>query len=204
MKPLSIEGAWLYEPRLHGDGRGVFLEAFQREAFRLATGRPLELAQVNCSVSRRGVVRGVHFADLPPGQAKYVTCVRGAVRDVVVDLRRGSPTYRRWEAVDLDDRDRRAVFLSEGLGHAFQAGTDDATVVYLTTSGYSPDREHGVHPLDPELGITWLPETEPLLSPKDAAAPTIAAAEAQGLLPAYEDCVRYVSSLAPPLSEETP
>lgn len=204
MKPLSIDGAWLYEPLLHDDERGTFLEAFQGQAFELATGRRLELAQVNCSVSRRGVVRGVHFADLPPGQAKYVTCVHGAVRDVIVDLRPGSPTYRAWEAVELDDRSRRAVFLSEGLGHAFQAITDDATVVYLTTSGYNPGREHGIDPLDPELGITWLPDTEPLLSPKDAAAPTVAAAEAQGLLPAYEDCVRYVSSLATPLSEETP
>nr|AAX98197.1 sugar epimerase [Streptomyces aizunensis] len=204
MKSLSIEGAWLYEPLLHDDERGTFLEVFQSQAFELATGRRLELAQVNCSVSRRGVVRGVHFADLPPGQAKYVTCVRGAVRDVIVDLRTGSPTYRAWEAVELDDRDRRAVFLSEGLGHAFQAITDDATVVYLTTSGYAPGREHGVHPLDPELGITWLPGMEPLLSPKDAVAPTLAVAEAQGLLPAYEDCVRYVSSLATPLSEETP
>lgn len=204
MKPLSIEGAWLYEPLVHDDERGTFLEAFQGQAFELATGRRLELAQVNCSVSRRGVVRGVHFADLPPGQAKYVTCVHGAVRDVIVDLRPGSPTYRAWEAVELDDRSRRAVFLSEGLGHAFQAITDDATVVYLTTSGYNPGREHGIDPLDPELGITWLPDTEPLLSPKDAAAPTVAAAEAQGLLPAYEDCVRYVSSLATPLSEETP
>ncbi|MFF8961015.1 dTDP-4-dehydrorhamnose 3,5-epimerase family protein [Streptomyces sp. NPDC014894] len=204
MKPLSTEGAWLYEPMLHTDDRGSFLEAFQREAFQLATGRRLELAQVNCSVSRRGVIRGVHFADLPPGQAKYVTCVRGAVRDVIVDLRPGSPTYRAWEAVDLDDRNRRAVFLCEGLGHAFQAVTDDATVMYLTTSGYDPAREHGVDPLDPELGIAWLPDTEPLLSAKDASAPTVAEAEDKGLLPAYEDCVRYLSSLTDPFSEETP
>ncbi|MBD0741759.1 dTDP-4-dehydrorhamnose 3,5-epimerase family protein [Streptomyces sp. CBMA152] len=204
MKPLSIEGAWLYEPTLHTDERGTFLETFRNADFQLDTGRRLELAQVNHSVSRRGVIRGVHFADVPPGQAKYVTCVRGAVRDVIVDLRTGSPTYRAWEAVELDDRDHRAVFLSEGLGHAFQAVTDDAAVIYLTTSGYDPGREHGIDPLDPDLGIAWLPGVAPLLSAKDAAAPTLAAAEAAGLLPAYEDCVRHVSSLATPPSEETP
>ncbi|MFE9879025.1 dTDP-4-dehydrorhamnose 3,5-epimerase [Streptomyces sp. NPDC005784] len=204
MKPLSLEGAWLYEPHLHEDERGTFLEAFRSETFERATGRRLELAQVNCSTSRRGVIRGVHFADVPPGQAKYVSCVRGAVLDVVVDLRVGSPTYRQWEGVLLDDRDRRSVFLSEGLGHAFQALTDDATVVYLTTSGYDPAREHGVHPLDPELGIVWAPGTDPVLSPKDDRAPGIAEAEARGLLPRHEDCVRHPSSPAAPLSEETP
>ncbi|MFG2994675.1 dTDP-4-dehydrorhamnose 3,5-epimerase family protein [Streptomyces sp. NPDC048257] len=127
-----------------------------------------------------------------------------AVRDAIVDLRPGSPTYRAREAVEPDDRGRRAVFLSEGLGHAFQAITDDATVARLTTSGHHPGREHGIDPLGPQPGITWFPDTEPLLSPKDAAAPTVAAAEAQGLLPAYEDRVRYVSSLATALSEETP
>ncbi|MCZ9337371.1 dTDP-4-dehydrorhamnose 3,5-epimerase, partial [Streptomyces sp. TRM76130] len=98
--------------------------------FREATGYDLSLAQANCSVSRRGVLRGVHFSEVPPGQAKYVTCVRGAVLDVVVDLRTGSPGFGRWEAVRLDDDTRHAVFLAEGLGHAFMALSDDATVVY--------------------------------------------------------------------------
>ncbi|GGZ64313.1 dTDP-4-dehydrorhamnose 3,5-epimerase [Streptomyces inusitatus] len=203
MKSLSIEGAWLYEPILHTDDRGSFLEVFQRDAFQLATGRRLELAQVNCSVSRLGVIRGVHFADLPPGQAKYVTCLQGAVRDVIVDLRPGSPTYRTWEAVELDDVSRRAVFLSEGLGHAFQAVTDEATVMYLTTASYRPAHEHGIDPLDPELAIAWLPDAEPVLSGKDTSAPSLAEAEAMGLLPAYEDCLRHLSSLANPFSEET-
>ena len=132
---------------------------------------------------------------MPPGQAKYVQCVRGAVIDVVVDIRVGSPTYRQWEAVRLDDDTHHAVHLSEGLGHAFFALTDRATVVYLCSEGYAPEREHGIHPLDPDLAIEWPAGIEPLLSPKDAQAPTLVEAEARGLLPAYEDCVAFRRTL---------
>jgi dTDP-4-dehydrorhamnose 3,5-epimerase len=125
---------------------------------------------------------------VPPGQAKYVTCVRGAVLDVVVDIRVGSPAFGRWEAVRLDGDTRHAVFLAEGLGHAFMALTDDATVVYLCSTGYAPGREHGVNPLDPELGIAWPDGIPPVLSPKDAEAPSLAEAEQAGLLPTYAAC----------------
>ncbi|CAL9662146.1 dTDP-4-dehydrorhamnose 3,5-epimerase [Streptomyces sp. enrichment culture] len=188
MRALEIEGAWVLEPKVFPDDRGSFHEWYRGEEFREATGYDLSLAQANCSVSRRGVLRGVHFADVPPGQAKYVTCVRGAVLDVVVDLRVGSPGYGRWEAVRLDDDTRHAVFLAEGLGHAFMALTDDATVVYLCSTGYAPEREHGVHPLDPALGIAWPEGIDPVLSPKDEQAPTLAEAERLGLLPPYEAC----------------
>ncbi|SCK39900.1 dTDP-4-dehydrorhamnose 3,5-epimerase [Streptomyces sp. WMMB 714] len=190
MRPLGIEGAWLHTPPVHRDDRGAFHEWFRAEEFAEATGAPLTLGQGNCSVSRRGSLRGIHFADVPPGQAKYVTCPAGAVLDVVVDVRRGSPTFGQWEAVRLDSS-AKALYLSEGLGHAFLALTDDATVVYLCSTGYAPHREHGVHPLDPALGIAWPSEVTPLLSPKDAAAPTLAEAEDLGLLPSYEECVRF-------------
>ncbi|KQV99137.1 dTDP-4-dehydrorhamnose 3,5-epimerase [Streptomyces sp. Root369] len=195
MKPLSIEGAWVHEPSLFPDERGSFHEWFRGADFRSSTGHDLSLAQANCSVSRRGTLRGVHFADVPPSQAKYVKCVRGAVLDAVVDIRVGSPTYGQWELVRLDDETHASVYLSEGLGHAFLALTDDATVVYLCSEGYAPGREHGIHPLDPELGIAWPADVEPLLSDKDAAAPTLAEAATQGLLPRYEDCVAYRSQL---------
>ena len=100
-------------------------------------------------------MRGIHYADVPPSQAKYVTCVRGAVLDVIVDIRVGSPAFGRYDAVRLDDDERAAVYLSEGLGHAFVALTDDATVVYLCSEVYSPTREHGITPPDPDLGIEW-------------------------------------------------
>ncbi|WNI14426.1 dTDP-4-dehydrorhamnose 3,5-epimerase [Actinacidiphila sp. ITFR-21] len=196
MRQLGIPGAWVQEPKVLTDPRGGFHEWFREADFATATGRDLRLAQANCSVSVRGTLRGVHFADVPPGQAKYVKCVSGAVLDVVVDLRVGSPAFGRWEAVRLDDRDHASVFLSEGLGHAFMALTDQATVVYLCSEGYAPAREHGVHPLDPALGIEWPAGVEPLLSAKDAAAPSLGEARERGLLPSYGDCLAYGERLS--------
>lgn len=194
IRPLSIEGAFEITPVQHGDDRGRFLEWYRFDQLAEAVGHPLDLAQANLSTSAAGVVRGVHFADVPPGQAKYVTCVSGAVLDVIVDLRVGSPAFGSWEAVRLDDSDRRAVYLAEGLGHAFCSLTEGATVAYLCSATYRPGHEHGVHPLDPELGIAW-PVAEPVLSAKDAAAPTLAEAGSKGLLPGYEACNNYVESL---------
>lgn len=193
MKPVGIDGAWTFTPVIHRDGRGSFLEWYRAGELSGELGYWPESVQANCSVSRRGVIRGVHFASVPPGQAKYVTCVSGAILDVIVDLRVGSPDFGRWESVRLDDTDRRAVFLSEGLGHAFTALTDEATVIYLCSAPYAPGREHGVHPLDPEIGIAWPQDAEPVLSPKDAAAPTLAQARSTGLLPGYADCEAYLA-----------
>src|SRR5437773_2248846 len=155
MDPLSIDGAWVITPPIHSDARGSFLEIFSRGQLLDTLGYRMNVAQANCSVSRRGVIRGIHFADVPPGQAKYVSCVSGALLDVVVDLRSGSPSYGQWEAVRLDDENRRSLFVSEGLGHAFMALSESATTVYLCSTPYAPAREHGVHPLDPAVGIAW-------------------------------------------------
>jgi len=195
MRELSIGGAWVLEPTVHTDERGSFHEWFRSGPFDGRTGRRLPLAQANCSVSGPGVLRGIHYADVPPGQAKYVTCVRGAVLDVVVDVRTGSPTYGRWEAVRLDDETRACVFLAEGLGHAFMALTADATVVYLCSEPYRPGAERCINPLDPALGIRWPAGFTPVLSEKDAVAPTLAAAAAAGQLPTYRDCVDYLEKI---------
>lgn len=201
-RELAVPGAWEITPRQFGDPRGVFLEWFSQAAFAPVVGHELALAQANCSVSAAGVLRGVHFADVPPGQAKYVTCTRGAVLDVAVDIRVGSPTFGQWDTVLLDDVDRRGIYLSEGLGHAFMALEDDSTVMYLCSTGYAPEREHGIHPLDPELAIAW-PDRDrqgrlvtPQLSAKDTAAPTLAEARESGLLPRYDAVRDYVASLA--------
>jgi dTDP-4-dehydrorhamnose 3,5-epimerase len=197
VQSLGIEGAWVYEPRVYDDDRGSFAEAFRGAEFAADLGYRLDVAQVNCSVSRRGVIRGIHYADVPPGQAKYVTCVAGAILDVIVDLRTDSPSFGKWEAVRLDSIARRAVFLAEGLGHAFTALTDGATALYLCSTPYAPGREHGVHPLDPAIGIAW-PADEgwaPVLSEKDAAAPMLEEALAAGQLPRYEDCTAYQDAL---------
>ena len=195
MEPISIPGAWAFAPAVHRDDRGSFLEWFRAGELSGSLGYWPQTAQANCSVSRRGVIRGVHFASVPPGQAKYVTCVSGAVLDVIVDIRVGSPSYGRWEAVRLDDTGRRAVFLSAGLGHAFMALSDEATVIYLCSTPYTPGREHGVYPLDPDIGIEWPADTDPVLSAKDAEAPTLEQARGAGLLPVYADCEAYLGSL---------
>lgn len=200
-RELAVPGAFEITPKQFGDPRGVFLEWFKAPAFVEALGHPLDLQQANCSVSAAGVVRGIHFADVPPGQAKYVTCAKGAVLDVVVDVRVGSPTFGTWDSVLLDDVDRRAIYLGEGLGHAFMSLEDDSTVLYLCSSGYDPAREHGINPLDAQVGLEWptigrdgRPLT-PLLSEKDTAAPTLAEAAEQGLLPSYDAIQEYVASL---------
>ncbi|WP_407992168.1 dTDP-4-dehydrorhamnose 3,5-epimerase family protein [Kitasatospora sp. CMC57] len=194
MEELSIEGAWEITPQLHGDARGLFTEWYRFDKLAAVVGHPLRLAQANLSVSSRDVVRGIHFADVPPGQAKYVTCVRGAVLDVIVDLRVGSPTFGRWEGVRLDENERKAVYLSEGLGHGFCALSDDATLTYLCSEAYNPTGEHGVHPLDSDLAIDW-PAGVPQLSAKDAEAPTLSEALASGLLPDYRAVRSFTAGL---------
>ena len=186
-----MPGALEIVPRRIGDDRGVFLEWFRDDRFTEATGHRFDLRQANCSVSAAGVLRGIHYADVPPGQAKYVTCLAGAVLDVVVDLRVGSPAFGRWEAVLLDDVDRRAVYLPDGVGHAFLSLQDSSTVAYLCSTPYSPGGEHEVHPLDPDLGIAWPDRARdgaPLqlrLSGKDATAPGLREARERGLLPTW-------------------
>lgn len=193
-RELKVSGAWEITPRQFGDHRGVFLEWFKEPgSFSSNVGRTLDLQQANCSVSAAGVLRGIHFADVPPGQAKYVTCAKGAVLDVVVDIRAGSPTFGQWDAVLLDDTDRRAVFIAEGLGHAFLSLEDDSTVMYLCSTGYNPDREHEVSPLDPEIGIDWPTigrdgrALQWTLSDKDRTAPTLRQVLDAGLLPRYRE-----------------
>lgn len=191
----GIDGAFVCTPRQHVDGRGVFLEWFKAEPLAAAVGHRLRLEQANHSVSALGTLRGIHFADVPPSQAKYVYCPSGAVLDVVVDIRVGSPTFGAAASVRLDDTDRRAVYLAEGLGHAFLALTEGAIVTYLCSTGYAPGREHGIHPLDPTLRLPWPPDLAPLLSRKDAAAPTLAEAREQGLLPSWADCLAMHAAL---------
>lgn len=201
VRELTIGGAWEFTPVQHGDSRGLFLEAFKAAVLGDAIGHRFDLAQVNMSVSSAGSLRGVHFADVPPGQAKYVTCPKGAVLDVIVDIRVGSPTFGTYDTVLLDDADRRAVYLSEGLGHAFLALEDGSTVTYLCSTGYNPTGEHGINPLDPALGIEWPTvgrDGTPLvyeLSEKDTAAPTLAQAAESGLLPGYDEVQEFLAGL---------
>jgi len=201
-RELAVPGAWEVTPKQLIDPRGIFLEVFKDTAFVEAVGHPLDLRQANTSVSLAGVVRGIHFAQTPPSQAKYVVCPRGAVMDYVVDIRVDSPTFGKWDSVLLDDVDRRAIYISEGLGHVFVALEDSSTVLYLCSAPYAPGREFGIHPLCATVGIEY-PRTARdgseltlLLSEKDKAAPTLLEARDQGLLPTWEDQQAYVRSLS--------
>ena len=196
IRELSIPDSYEITPIQRGDDRGVFLEWYRFDVLEGATGHPLDLRQANTSVSKRGVVRGIHFADLPPGQAKYVTVTHGAVVDYVIDIRVGSPTFGRWDSVRLDTVDRRAIYLGEGLGHAFVALTDDATVSYLVSDTYNAAAEHGINPLDPDIGLVFPAEAgEPLLSPKDTDAPSLLEARDSGLLPTWDEARAFYASL---------
>jgi dTDP-4-dehydrorhamnose 3,5-epimerase len=197
VRELAVPGAWEITPTVHGDSRGMFFEWLTDRGFSSFAGHHLDVRQANCSVSSAGVLRGVHYAQVPPSQAKYVTCVRGAVFDVVVDIRLGSPTFGQWDSVLLDDADRRTIYISEGLGHGFLALQDNSTVMYLCSSEYDPQREHTICATDPALGIDWplVNGSAPTLSDRDAAAPSLDEVRASGLLPTWEETQRFLSGL---------
>ncbi len=194
IRTLSIEGAWEVTPQQFPDSRGVFAEGFRADKLADWVGHEMRVRQTNISVSTAGAVRGVHYASLPPSQAKYVTAVAGVFLDFVVDIRVGSPTFGQWEVVRLDAVDRKAVYLSEGLGHAL-ACVEDGTAIYLCSEVYNPAAEKGLTPMDPVVGLSLPAGFDPIVSEKDAAAPTLEQARTAGLLPDYAACLTYRHSL---------
>jgi dTDP-4-dehydrorhamnose 3,5-epimerase len=197
IRALSIPDAFEITPQVILDDRGAFLEWYRFDKLAAVVGHPLDLRQANTSISRKGVVRGIHYADVPRGQAKYVTVARGSALDYVVDIRVGSPTFGQWDSVMLDDVDRRAVYIPEGLGHAFVALEEDTVVTYLVSDVYNPSAEHALTPLDATVGLIF-PDAagEALLSPKDSDAPTLQAALAAGILPQFDALQEFYASLA--------
>jgi dTDP-4-dehydrorhamnose 3,5-epimerase len=195
IRPLGVPDSYVLDLVPHGDPRGRFTEWYRADVLAATLGHPLTLAQANHSISARGVLRGLHFALVPPGQAKYVYCPVGRALDVVVDVRVGSPTFGASDSVVLDAATPRAVYLGEGLAHAFLSLADDTSVTYLVSSGYDPGREFGVHPLDPELALPWPADVDLQLSAKDQAAPSLAQARDQGLLPTMDSCAARYAEL---------
>jgi dTDP-4-dehydrorhamnose 3,5-epimerase len=184
LTPLAIEGAWVAKSPIFNDERGSFREWFKREEIRSKTGFNFDVAQANISTSSQGVVRGIHYSLAKKGQAKWITCVNGAIKDVVVDVRPASATYGKFLVIDLHANSGEAILIDSQLGHGFVSGQQDTTIVYLLSSPYSPAEEFGIHPLDPVLGIDWgLPTKELLISPKDKSAPTLNERALQGKLP---------------------
>ncbi|MEV6846580.1 dTDP-4-dehydrorhamnose 3,5-epimerase [Actinoplanes sp. NPDC051411] len=185
IEPMAVLDAYRLTPPLLDDPRGSFYEAWRLGDLTDATGQPFVVRQANFSVSRRNTLRGIHGTVFPPGQAKLVTCVRGAALDVVVDVRVGSPTFGRFDVTLQEASSGVGVYLADGLGHAFLALTDDTCMNYLCSTEYVPGTMIDIQALDPELGIPWRLDGEPVRSDKDAAAPTLAELAAAGILPRY-------------------
>lgn len=188
IRPLAVPDAYRVVPRKIADRRGCFYEALRYDTLLEETGHSFTPRQVNHSISRRGTLRGIHGVLLPPGQAKLVSCVRGAVLDIVVDIRLGSPAFGCYDTNQLCSDTAVSVYVAEGLGHGFVALTDDACVQYLCSTIFEPGTPFEINPLDPALALPWGQTGEPLMSPKDAGAPPLARAAQQGLLATYAQC----------------
>lgn len=195
VRKLKLEGALEFTPPQHPDRRGKLLVPYDEQVFAEAVGYPLRLGQVNHAVSRKGTIRGVHFAQVPPSQSKYVYCPQGSAIDYIVDIRVGSPTFGQWDAVVLDSVDYRAVYVPEGFGHGYVALEDDTVMVYLCSERYNPAREFGVDPFDAELALPWPDDLTHIVSDRDQSAPSVAEAREKGLLPSYAECQRFYQEL---------
>jgi dTDP-4-dehydrorhamnose 3,5-epimerase len=187
IEPLPISGAWKIMPTAFIDDRGSLHEPFHSRQFAAATGIELTVQQATCSVSGHGVLRGIRVT-AATGPGKYVTCAAGAVLDVVVDVRVGSATFGRWHAERLDHENRTALYLAPGLGHAFVALSDNATLLYLLSQPHQDTHERTVNALDPDLAITWPPGITLRRSARDATAPGLFEAHQARTLPSYAVC----------------
>ena len=184
LTPLEIQGVWLAESPVWSDDRGFFREWFKSEEIKNATGRDFGIEQANISLSSTGTLRGIHYSIAPRGQAKWITCVSGSIKDVIVDIRPDSPTFGKWVEVELSGDSGKAVLISEGLGHGFLAIEDNTAVAYLVSTAFSPIDEFEINPLDKKIGINWGMNLNLLkISEKDKNAPTLAERLAEGKLP---------------------
>jgi dTDP-4-dehydrorhamnose 3,5-epimerase len=184
LTPLGIEGVWLAESPVWSDDRGFFREWFKSTYVKNSTGRDFRVEQANISLSSRGTLRGIHYSIALRGQAKWITCVSGSIKDVIVDLRRDSKSFGQWIEVELNGNSGKAVFITEGFGHGFLALEDNTAVAYLVSTPFSPRDEFEIHPLDEKLGINWgMSTTELKISDKDKNAPTLTERFNEGNLP---------------------
>ena len=193
-QPLKIPGSWKIEFQKFDDNRGFFYESFKEEDFEKLIGRNLNIKQTNTSSSSKGSVRGIHYALVPPSQAKLVQCQRGSIKDYVIDIRVGSPTFGQFEEIELNENSASAVFIEEGLAHAFVALENQTVVTYFVTEKYNPEREKGINPFDKSLNVKW-PDLELILSEKDKQAISLEEAKNQGLLPSFDECKKFIKSL---------
>jgi epimerase EvaD len=195
VRQLAVAGAFEFTPEVFADDRGQFVSPYQEAAFVDTVGKPLfPVAQTSVSMSKRHVARGVHFTATPPGSEKYVYCTHGKVLDIVVDIRVGSPTYGNWDAIVLDPVSAKASYFPLGVGHGFVALEDDSVMCYLWSQSYVAANELAVSIVDPALALPIPPDIDPILSPRDQVAPTLAEARALGMLPDYDTCLRIAEN----------
>ena len=193
--PLKIDGSWIIELKKFEDVRGFFYESFRNEIAKKYFGREFNIKQSNTSVSKKGSVRGIHYALVPPSQAKYVQCQNGSIVDYVIDIRVGSPTFSQFVEVELSATNPQAIFIEEGLAHAFVAMEDETVVTYFVSENYNPEREKGINPFDSDLNIKW-PDINLELSEKDKLAISLKEAQVQNLLPMFDECKKFIKSLS--------
>ena len=193
--PLKIDGSWIIELKKFEDVRGFFYESFRNEIAKKYFGREFNIKQSNTSVSKKGSVRGIHYALVPPSQAKYVQCQKGSIVDYIIDIRVGSPTFSQFVEVELSATNPQAIFIEEGLAHAFVALEDETVVTYFVSENYNPEREKGINPFDSDLDIKW-PNINLELSEKDKLAISLKEAQIQNLLPMFDDCKKFIKSLS--------
>ena len=192
---LKISGSWLIEFQKFEDSRGYFYESFKEEDFQKQIGRQLSIKQTNTSSSSKGSVRGIHYALVPPSQAKLVQCQRGSIKDYVIDIRVGSPTFGEFEAIELIENSPTGLFIEEGLAHAFVALENNTFVTYYVSEKFNPEREKGINPFDKTLNVKW-PDLELILSEKDKSAISLDEAKSQGILPLFDECKEFIKSLS--------
>ena len=169
----ALPGVYIIEPDVHGDHRGYFMEIWSTRNFR-ELGLDYEFVQDNQSfTAQKGTLRGIHFQNAPMAQAKLVRVVRGAILDVAVDLRKGSPTYKRWVGVELSADNKRMLMIPRGFGHGFVTLTDDVEFLYKVDNLYSRECDRGIRFNDPAIGVDW-GVADPILSQKDTSSPFLA------------------------------
>ncbi|CCJ98801.1 dTDP-4-dehydrorhamnose 3,5-epimerase [Cronobacter malonaticus] len=172
----AIPDVLILEPKVFGDDRGFFFESFNQRIFEEAVGRKVEFVQDNHSKSARGVVRGLHYQLAPHAQAKLVRCLQGAIYDVAVDIRLGSPTFGQWVGVELSAENKHQIWIPEGFAHGFIALKDHTEILYKTNNFYSKECERSIKWDDDQLNIAW-PERAEIISEKDAMAPALSNAD---------------------------
>ncbi|MEV6841297.1 dTDP-4-dehydrorhamnose 3,5-epimerase family protein [Streptomyces sp. NPDC051133] len=191
VRKTAVAGAFQFTSSVYPDPRGSFTAPFQEAEFNRVVQEPFRVAQLNCSRSAQGVLRGLHYCKTPsPGQRKYVYCANGRALDVIVDTREGSPTFGKWDAVEVGPHSSQSVYFPAGVAHGFLALESNTLMVYMVSTPYEPEHEFAIDPLDPQLALPWPKHLSLIRSERDVTAPTLHEAAAQGLLPHFGDYSR--------------